>query len=91
MASSRGCHLWSMSGGGAGALFREQIGCRLFDVIALDDCTDMWVDDEAIVCVDLDDREALAEVINPVATWIACGYGRRQPVFGAAVDHPSGG
>lgn len=71
--------------GGAGALFREQIGCRLFDVIALDDCTDMWVDDEAIVCVDLDDREALAEVINPVATWIACGYGRRQPVFGAAV------
>ncbi|GAB1814313.1 hypothetical protein [Mycobacterium sp. MUNTM1] len=71
--------------GGAGALFREQIGCRLFDVIALDDRTDMWVDDEAIACVDFDDREALAEVINPVATWIAHRYGRRQPVFGAVV------
>jgi len=29
--------------GGAGALFREQIGCSLFDVIALDDRLDMWI------------------------------------------------
>ncbi len=71
--------------GGAGALFREQIGCSLYDVISLDDRTDMWVDDEAIVGVDFGDREALADATNIVATMIANRFGRRQPVFGAAV------
>jgi hypothetical protein len=70
---------------GAGALFREQIGCALYDVISLDDRLDMWVDDEAIVGVDLDDSEALAGVLNVVATMIAIRYGRWQPVFGTAV------
>lgn len=71
--------------GGAGALFREQIGCALYDVISLDDRLDMWVDDEALLGVDLDDREAVAEVLNVVATMIAIRYGRWQPVFGTAV------
>jgi hypothetical protein len=71
--------------GGAGALFREQIGCARYDVIALDDRLDMWVDDESIAGVDLDDREALAERLNVVATMIADRFGRRQPVFGAVV------
>lgn len=71
--------------GGAGTLFRDQIGCRLFDVISLDDCTDMWVDDEAIVGVDTCDREALAAATNLVATRIAYRFGRRQLVFGPVV------
>ena len=71
--------------GGAGALFREQIGCSLFDVISLDDRLDMWVDDEAIVGVDMGDRAAVSELVNPVATMIASRFGRRQPVFGAVV------
>lgn len=71
--------------GGAGALFREQIGCALYDVISLDDRLDMWVDDEAIVGVDCDDREALAAALNITATMIANYFGRRQPVFGAVV------
>ena len=71
--------------GGAGELFRKQIGCSLYDVVSLDDCTDMWVDDEAIVGVDLNDSEALAKVMNVVATVIAHHFGRRQPVFGAVV------
>lgn len=70
---------------GAGALFREQIGCALYDVISLDDRLDMWVDDEAIIGVDFDDREALAAALNVTATMIANHFGRRQPVFGAVV------
>lgn len=70
---------------GAGALFREQIGCSLYDVISLDDRTDMWVDDEAVVGVDLDDREALADALNFVATMIAHQFGQQRPVFGAVV------
>lgn len=70
---------------GAGRLFREQIGCSLFDVIRLDDGLDMWVDDEAIVGVDLGDRKALADALNIVATMIANRLGRPGPVFGTAV------
>lgn len=70
---------------GAGRLLREQIGCSLFDVIALDDGVDMWVDDEAIVGIDLGDRAALSEAVNVVASWIANQMGRRGPVFGAVV------
>lgn len=71
--------------GGAGALFREQIGCSLYDVISLDGRTDMWVDGEAIVGVDFEDREALAAAVNIVATKIATRFGRREPVPGPVV------
>lgn len=71
--------------GSSGALLREQIGCSLFDVISLDEGADMWVDDEAIVGLDLGDSEALADAMNVVATVIANRCGRRQPVFGAVV------
>lgn len=71
--------------GDSGALIREQIGCSLFDVISLDRRTDMWVDDEAIIDVDVEDREALSEAMNIVATVIANSFGRQVPVFGAAV------
>lgn len=70
---------------GSGALLREQIGCSLFDVIGLDGRIDMWVDDEAVVDVDLSDREAVAEVTNVVATVIAQRLGQARLVFGAAV------
>ncbi|MBU8813858.1 DUF3846 domain-containing protein [Mycolicibacterium goodii] len=70
---------------GAGALFREQIGCSLYDVIALDERTDMWVDDEALVGLDLGDGEALAAALNIVATMIASRFGRKQSVFGSVV------
>lgn len=62
-----------------------QIGCSLFDVIALGDGLDMWVDDEALVAVDLGDRAAVDEALNPVATLIAQHYGQSRPVFGAVV------
>jgi len=71
--------------GDSGALIREQIGCSTFDVISLDRRTDMWVDDEAIVNVDVEDREALIGVLNIVATVIANHCGRPGPVFGAVV------
>ncbi|GAT05412.1 uncharacterized protein RMCFA_5523 [Mycolicibacterium fortuitum subsp. acetamidolyticum] len=70
---------------GAGALFREHIGCSLYDVIELDERTDMWVDDEALVGLDLSDCEALADALNIVATMIASRFGRKQSVFGAVV------
>lgn len=70
---------------GAGALFREQIGCSVYDVISLDDRTDMWVDDEGIVGVDMDDRAALLGALNVVATVITDRFGRRRPVFGPVV------
>lgn len=70
---------------GAGPLLREQIGCSLYSVISLDDRTDIWFDDEAIAGVDLDDYEALANVLNLVATGIAYRFGHRRPVFGAVV------
>lgn len=71
--------------GGAGRLFREQIGCSWFDVIRLDQGLDMWVDDEAIVGVDFSDEAALSEALNVVATLVANRLGRPGPVFGAAV------
>lgn len=70
---------------GSGALLREQIGCSLFDVIRLDGRIDMWVDDEAVVDVDLSDREAVAGATNVVATVIAQRLGEPRLVFGAVV------
>lgn len=71
--------------GGAGQLFRQQIGCSWFDVIRLRGNLDMWVDDEAIVGVDLGDEAALSAAVNVVATLIANRLGRPGPVFGPAV------
>lgn len=69
----------------SGPFLREHIGCALFDVIRLDGRVDMWVDDEAIIDVDLTDREAVAAEVNVVATVIAHRLGQARLVFGAAV------
>jgi hypothetical protein len=71
--------------GGAGAMFREQIGCSLFDVIALSKRLDMWVDDEAIMNVDISDSAVLREHLNVVATLLTNVFEVRRPVFGAVV------
>lgn len=71
--------------GGAGAMFREQIGCSLFDVMALSPRLDMWVDDEAIMGVDLGDSAALRERLNVVATLLTNVFEVSRPVFGAVV------
>lgn len=66
-------------------MFREQIGCSLFDVIALSPRLDMWVDDEAIVNVDVRDSAALRERLNVVATLLTNVFEVSRPVFGAIV------
>ena len=71
--------------GSAGALLREQIGCSWYDAIALDGGISIWVDDESIADIDLEDRAALEAAMNIVATVIANHLGRRGPVFGPAV------
>jgi hypothetical protein len=64
----------------------EQIGCQLFQLIALDDGLDLWVDEEALVFLDVEDRAAVAAAVNPVVTMIASRFGRlRQPLFGVAL------
>lgn len=70
---------------GAGPLLREQIGCSVYEVIALDERTDLWFDREVLVGVDQDDCEALAAALNIVATMIASRFGRKQSVFGSVV------
>ncbi|WP_292976289.1 hypothetical protein [Mycobacterium sp.] len=71
--------------GGAGAMFREQIGCSLFDCVSLSARLDMWVDDEAIMNVDVRDSTALREHLNVVATLLTNVFGVARPVFGAVV------
>lgn len=71
--------------GGAGAMFREQIGCSLFDVISLSGRLDMWVDDEAIAHVDVTDSATLREHLNVVATLLTNVFEVSRPVFGAVV------
>ena len=71
--------------GRAGALFREQIGCSWYDVIRLGGRLDMWFDDEATADIDQDDRAALFEAVNLVATLIANRFGHPGPVFGPVV------
>jgi len=52
----------------------------------LDDGLDAWVDDEALVFVDVEDRAALATEVIPVATMLTRRFGQlRQPVFGVAL------
>jgi hypothetical protein len=64
----------------------EQIGCRLVQLVTLDDGLELWLDEEALVFIDLDDRAAVAAEVNPVATMIASRSGPlRQPIFGVAV------
>lgn len=64
----------------------EQIGCQVVQLVRLAGGLDLWLDEEALVFLDLSDRAAVAAAVNPVATMIA---GRtaalRQPVFGVAV------
>lgn len=67
--------------GAFGSMLREQIGCSVFAVVALSESLDMWVDEESLVCVDLDDQEAVLAAMNPVG----CALTFRQPVFGAVV------
>lgn len=71
--------------GGAGAMFREQIGCSLFDVVSLSPRLDMWVDDEAIMDVDVRDSAALREHLNVVATLLTNMFEVSRPVFGVVV------
>ena len=56
-------------------------------LIALDDRSDVWFDEEALVFVDFEDRAALAAEVTPVATMIAGRFGHpRPPVFGVALS-----
>lgn len=72
--------------GGAGKMLREQIGCQMLEVVALDDRLDVWGDEEALMGVDLDDRASVLSELNPVATIVASRLGQiGQPVFGVAV------
>ena len=64
----------------------EQIGCDLVELVRLGGGVDLWVDEEAVLFVRLDDRAAVAHAVNPVATMIGSRTGRlRQPIFGVAV------
>ena len=47
------------------ALMREQLGCRLVDVVALTDRLDMWLDDEGMY----------TQPVNEVATALARRHG----------------
>ena len=60
--------------GSCGGSLRELIGCRLFEVISLDEGVDAWVDEEALVTLDLDDPAAVAAAVNVVGSLVV---GRR--------------
>lgn len=64
----------------------EQIGCQLVQLVTLAGGLELWLDEEALVFLDVDDRAAVAAAVNPVATMIASRTAPlRQPVFGVAV------
>lgn len=64
----------------------EQIGCRLVQLVTLAGGLELWLDEEAWVFLDTDDRAAVAAAVNPVATMIAGRTARlRVPVLGVAV------
>lgn len=72
--------------GGAGKMLREQIGCQLLEVVALDDRLDVWLDEEALMGVNFGDRAAVRAELNAVATVVASRLGQiGQPLFGVAV------
>jgi hypothetical protein len=51
-------------------------------LIALDDRSDVWVDEEALVFVDFEDRAALAAEVTPVATTTHTGPCSKTALFG---------
>jgi hypothetical protein len=56
-------------------------------VIALGDRLDVWVEEEALVFVDFEDRAALAAEVTPTATTIAGRFRHpRPPVFGVGLS-----
>lgn len=64
----------------------EQIGCQLVQLVTLAGGLELWLDEEALVFLDVGDRAAVAAAVNPVATMIASRTAPlRQPVFGVAV------
>lgn len=65
----------------------EQIGCRVVQLVTLAGGLELWLDEEAWVFLDTDDRTAVAAAVNPVATMIAGRTARlRVPVLGVAVS-----
>ncbi len=68
------------------AMLCEQIGCQVVQLVRLAGGLDLWLDEEALVFLDLDDQVEVAAAVNPVATIIASRTAAlRQPVFGVAV------
>lgn len=64
----------------------EQIGCQVVQLVRLAGGLDLWLDEEALVFLDLNDRAAVTAAVNPVATMIASRTASlRQPIFGVAV------
>lgn len=64
----------------------DQIGCHLVQLVTLAGGLELWLDEEARVFLDIDDRAAVAAAVNPVATMIATRTAPlRQPIFGVAV------
>lgn len=64
----------------------EQIGCQVVQLVRLAGGLDLWLDEEALVFLDLNDRAAVAAAVNPVATMIASRTAPlRQPILGVAV------
>lgn len=64
----------------------DQIGCQVVQLVRLAGGLDLWLDEEALVFLDRNDRAAVAAAVNPVATMIASRTAPlRQPIFGVAV------
>ena len=65
----------------------EQIGCQVVQLVRLAGGLDLWLDEEALVFLDLNDRAAVTAAVNPVATMITSRTARlRQPI---PVSQPS--
>ena len=65
----------------------EYIGCRVVQLVPFADGLELWLDEEALVFIDLDNRAAVAAEVNPVATMITTRLAGPlcQPIFGVAV------
>jgi hypothetical protein len=67
-----------------GAAIRKHLGCRLFDVVAVTDEIDMWIDDEGIG--DFGDVDEVNAALNPLATLLVADHRPiYQPYFGAVL------
>ena len=74
--------------GSCGESLRELIGCRLFEVVSLDEGVDAWVDEEAPVTLDLDDPAAVAAAVNMVGSLVVgkrAGLPLASPLLGSVV------